>query len=462
MDTVAQMRKFVEPASVALIGVSRSSEPMSGLKFDILRNLLDYGYQGRIYPVNPHANEILGIQAYPSIGEVAEDIDLAVINLPRSLVPGAIKDCGRKGISSVVIVTQGFADADDEEGRQLQREIDRLVKEDKVRILGPNSLGTANAFINFSSSFVKIEMKRVPIGVICQTGVFMIGYPTLTLAGKSIDLGNGCDIDFADGLEYFEQDKDVKVIALHIEGVRDARRFLSVANRVAHKKPIVALKTGRSGLAAKAAQSHTGSLVGKDEIWEVALKQSGIIRVEDVDELSDMVKVFSILPLMKGRKLGVVTHSGAFGVMSIDACQTFGLELARLSPAAMKQISAISPSWLAIGNPVDTWPAIMIERHSPTEAIAEGICALINDVDAVLFMLNAACQQWRDEHCQLMTELANSYPDKPLVSHSWGPMADEIAEKVEKAGKTITLSSPDRAIRALSHLADYSHFLGCF
>jgi len=461
MDILAQMKKFVEPKSVALIGVSRSPEPISGLMFDILGNLLDYGYQGRIYPVNPHASEILGIKTYPSIGEVAEDVDLAVINLPRSLVPGVTRESVEKGISAITIVTQGFADANDVEGKQLQKEVDEIVK-GKARVLGPNTFGTANAFINFSSSFVKMEMKLVPTGVICQSGVFMIGYPGLTLVGKGIDLGNGCDVDFADGLEYFEQDNDVKVVALHVEGMRDARRFLSVANRVAHKKPIVALKTGRSGLAAEAAQSHTGSLVGKDEVWEVALKQSGITRVNDIDELGDMVKAFSLLPLLKGKRIGVVTHTGACGVISIDACQKSGLEIARPSSIAMKQFSAVSPPWLAVSNPVDTWPAIMVSKQSPTEAMAEAARAVINDVDAVLFVWLATCQQWCDEHSQLMMELANIYPDKAFIAHPYGPLAHEAAAKLEKTGKTMAFSSPDRAARALSHLADYSHFLGCF
>jgi acyl-CoA synthetase (NDP forming) len=290
------MKNFVEPESVALIGVSRSAAPISGLKLDILGHLLDYGYKGRIYPVNPHAGEILGIKAYHSIGEVAGAIDLAVINLPRSLVPGATRECVERGISAITIVTQGFADANDAEGQQLQTEIDEIIK-GKARVLGPNTFGTANAFINFSSSFVKMTMKLVPIGLICQSGVFMLGYTDLALVGKGIDLGNGCDVDFADALGYFEQDNDVRVVAPHIEGMRDTGRFLRVANRVAHKKPMVALKTGRSGLAAEAAQSHTGSLVGKDEVWEVALKQSGITRVTNIDELGDMVKVFCTLLL---------------------------------------------------------------------------------------------------------------------------------------------------------------------
>ncbi len=455
------MRNFVEPESVALIGVSRSPEPISGLTLDILGNLLDYGYKGRIYPVNPRATEIQGIRTYPTIGQVPENVDLAVINLPRSLVPGATGECVERGISAITIVTQGFADANDAEGKRLQKEVDDIVRS-KARVLGPNTFGTANAFINFSSAFVKMKMRLVPVGLICQSGVFMLGYPGLTLVGKGIDLGNGCDVDFADGLEYFEQDNDVRVVALHIEGMRDAQRFLTVANRVARKKPIVALKTGRSGLAAEAAQSHTGSLVGKDEVWEVALKQSGITRVTNIDELGDMVKVFCTLPLLKGTKVGVVTHTGAYGVISIDACQRSGLAIIKPSPTAMNRFSAMSPPWLEVSNPVDTWPAIMVSKQPPAAAMAEATRAVIDDVDAVLYVWLATCEQWCHEHSQLMMELASSHPEKAFVSHPYGHLADQAAQELEETGRTMAFSSPDRAARALSYLADYSHFLGCF
>ena len=457
MDIISQMRKFVEPKSVALIGVPRQAKEEA---FNILENLHSYGYQGRIYPVNPNASEILGVKAYPRVGEIAEDVDLAVINLPRELVPGVVKECTDKGIEAITIVTQGFADASDDRSKQLQREIDDVIRGAGARILGPNTLGTANAFTNFSSSFVKIKMERIPIGLICQSGVFYAN-PDLHLLGKGIDLGNSCDIDFADGLEYFEQDADTKVVALHIEGMRNAKRFLQVANRVAHKKPIVALKTGRSDYAAQADQSHTGSLVGKDEIWDVALKQSGVIRVSDVEELCDTVKAFSILPPMKGRGIGIVTITGGFGVIGIDACQRFSLEVTEPSPVTLKQLSNMFPSWLAAGNPVDIWPAVMSSERPVKEAIKaikKAVESLFSGsaVDAVLCI----CAIWAEadctEFCQIVEELTQSYPNKLLVYYLYGPRAVEARARLEERTKTLTFASPDRAVRALWHLANYS------
>jgi acyl-CoA synthetase (NDP forming) len=460
MDIVTQLKKFVEPGSVALFGISRY--PREG-GFHILQNLLNYGYRARIYPIHPEAEEILGVKTYRGVAEVAEDVDLAVINLPRSTVPGVARDCVERGISAIIIATQGFADANDMEGEQLQKEIDGIVR-GKARVLGPNTFGTANAFIDFSSSFAELKMKRMPVGLICQSGVLYVGSPELRLLGKGIDLGNGCDLDFADALEYFEQDSDVRVIALHTEGMRDARRFLSVAKRVAQKKPIVALKTGRSGLAARAAQSHTGSLAGRDEIWEVALKQSGIIRVNDIDELADMVKTFSALPLMKGRRFAVLTYTGGFGVASIDACQKFGLELAELSPAMVGRLKEIFPPWLAVANPVDIWPATILSRRPMLKVFREALEILFSDlaVDAVLCICgiweSAVCSKF----CQFTEGLAQDYPHKPLVWYIYGPLANEAKSELEDTDKTRVFSSPDRAIRALAHLADYSQYLGEF
>ncbi len=458
MDVVTQLRKFVVPESVALFGIPRY--PREG-GFNILQHLLSYGYQGRIYPIHPEADEILGVKTYRRVTEVAEHIDLAVINLPRSTVPWVTRDCVEKGISAVIITTQGFADANDMEGHQLQKEIDDIVR-GKTRVLGPNTFGTANAFIKFSSSFAELNMERVPVGLICQSGVLYVGSPELRLVGKGIDLGNASDIDFADALEYFEQDSDVRVIALHTEGMRNTRRFLDIAGRVAQKKPIVALKTGRSGIAAQAAQSHTGSFGGRDEIWEVALKQCGIIRVNDIEELSDMVKTFSVLPLMKGRKLAVLSFTGGFGVASIDASEKFGLETAELSPATVERLKELYPPWLAVANPVDIWPAMILSRQPLLRVFRAALEALFSDpaVDAVLCICgiseSAVCDRFR----QYAERLTRDYPDKPLVWYIYGPLANEARSELEDTGKTQVFSSPDRAIRALAHLADYSQSVG--
>ncbi len=457
MNAAEQMRKFVEPKSVAIFGVSRRTGETAN---NILENLQSYDYQGRIYPINPNATEILGVKTYPRVADITDDIELAIINLPRTLVPGIVKECVEHGIQSIIIETQGFADAIDEEGKQLQREIDELIKKSGVRILGPNSLGTANAFTNFSSAYSKLVMAKIPVGIICQSGVFFHSFSQVKLVGKGIDLGNACDIGFADGMEYFEQDDETKVVALHIEGTRDAKRFMKAASRLTQRKPVLALKTGRSEYATEAVQSHTGSLVGRDEVWEVALRQSGIIRVNDIDELGDVARAFSSLPLMKGRKIGIVSVSGGLGIIGIDACQQFNLALAKLSSITMKRISDLSPSWQGVGNPVDIWPAYMVLKQPLTKVLTGTLDAILSDhgVDAALLIWNVRPRQACTQICELLPKLAMAHPDKPLVCCLFGAYAEEAKNSLEASGRIMVTHTPDRAIRALSHMARYSAF----
>ena len=454
MQTLKQMKQFMEPQSVALIGVSRYTGEGT---FNILENLLSYGYQGKIYPVNPNASEILGIRTYSSITAVTENVDLAIITTPRSLVPRLVRECSQSNIQAIEIVAQGFTDANDDEGKQLQKEINDIARTSHIRIVGPNTFGTANAFINFSSSFLKIRMKKEPIGVICQTGVFFLGFPELALIGKGLDLGNACDISFAEGLEYFENDPQTNVVVLHIEGMQDTKRFIDIARRTARTKPVVALKTGRSQQAAKAAQSHTGSLIGRNEVWQAALKQSGIIQAGDLEEFIDLARTFSVLPLMGKPRIGVVTISGGLGIVTIDGSQQSGLEIGQLSANTKKLLDAMSPSWLNISNPVDIWPAMMTSP-SVMKPLIDGLEALLSDeqLGAALFIGGAFDEKWATRLCQLLTQLAVDHQDKPVACCIYGPYGDEAIRQLQDAGKAVGFPTPERAIRALARLKEYS------
>jgi acetyltransferase len=391
---------------------------------------------------------------------VPENIDLAVINLPRDLVPGLVKECVRKGIKAVTILTQGFADADDDEGKQLQRQIDAFARGTGTRILGPNTLGTANAYTNFSSAFMETQMERNPIGFMCQTGVFFLSLAGLKLMGKAIDLGNGSDIHFSEGLEYLGQDAETKVIGLHIEGAKDSARFLRVARRVSRKKPIIALKTGRGEWAARAIQSHTGSLAGGDEIWDAALRQAGVIRVDDVEELTDTLRAFYKLAPMRGKRVGIISYTGGFGVMGIDACQKYGLEVAKFSPQTISVLGEILPSWQGLGNPVDLGPGIMVRRLPQFETTETVVKAILDDpgVDAVLCIFGAFGPSVGAAYYQVAEKAAMAHPDKPIVFYFYGLCAAEALGEFQAKDCAMAFPSPNRAIRALGHLADYSEF----
>ena len=456
MNTTEQMKLFMEPRSIAIIGAGR---PTKAGSFDFPGTILNRGFTGKIYPINPKAEEISGVKAYPDVKVIPEDIDLAVIATPRDTAPQLIKDCVEKGIKAIIVIAQGFADAD-EEGKALQAQIVKIAKEGGARIIGPNTFGVTNMFHDCSTTPGVPQMARTPIGVVSQTGLFFIGQPRLKF-GKIIDLGNACDIDLADALAYFEDDPDIKVIVLHVEGIREGNKFLQVANRVARKKPVIALKGGKSEKGAKAVQAHTGSLVSKDEVYEAAFGQCGIIRASDVEELEDLCLTFLRLPPMKGRRLAVMSWAGGNMAFAADACERYGLELAELSPSTVSKIGQLAPPWLPIQNPVDLWASIglVFEPGSFEGKIRVVLEALLaeENADAVLAIIPDFVEMLEEyeDLSPLFLDAADTSKHRPIVFHIVGPPG-KLAAKLEQNNSTVVFPSPERAVRALSKLWGYT------
>jgi len=322
--------------------------------------------------------------------------------------------------------------------------------------MGPNTFGVANAFNNFFPLPLPAQTERNPIGIISQTGLFFYGLPRLKF-GKVIDLGNACDIDLADALSYFEDDPDIKVIVLHIEGIREGNKFLQVANRVARKKPVIALKGGKSETGAKAVQAHTGSLVGKDEVYEAAFSQCGIIRASDAEELEDLSMAFLRLPPMKGRRLAVTSWAGGNMVFAADACERYGLELAELSPATVSKIGQLAPPWLPIQNPVDLWASIGLvfdpgSFKGRIRIVLEALLAEEN-ADAVLAIIPDFVEMFGEyeDISPLFLDAADSSKHRPLIFSIIGTPG-RFTAKLEQNNRTVVFPSPERGVRALSKL----------
>ncbi len=463
MKSIDQIRLFLEPESVAVIG----AHAQSGLQaFNVVEQLIQSGYQGKIYPVNPKYGEIFDMKCYPAVEAIPDPVDLAIIMGPRGTIPAAVEQCAKKNIRAVVVVGAGFADAD-EEGKRLQQEIVSIADRSGIRILGPNTVGSANAFANFSTSFAKqTEMRELPVGVVCQSGMFFGTIGRLRLLGKGIDLGNSCDVDVSEALEYFGQDPDVKVIALHIEGIEDGKRFREVAKRVSKKKPIIALKTGRTEKAANAAQSHTGSLVGKDEVWDAVFKQCGIMRADTIDELSDLVNAFCYLPLMTGRRVGVVSASGGIGIACMDACAKYRLNIAELSPKVKQRLDDMSPLWFNTNNPLDIWPIILVSKKPYGESFRDVLSEVLDDpnIDGIVLFAGAWFEHTNPSITETIVEVGKKYPDKPIA---WCPhygwlydiQPEDLLRQLEKVGMPVIFSIPDDALRALSKLAEYYEYV---
>ncbi len=459
MNTTEQMKLFMEPKSIALIGVTRSAGVGA---FDFPGTLLNLNFSGKIYPVNPKAEQISGLKAYPHVKAIPGDIDLAVIATPRDTVPPLVQDCVEKGIKAIIVVAQGFADAD-EEGKALQAQIVKTAKEGGTRIIGPNTFGVANVFYNFSTTPAPPQTEKIPIGGISQTGLFFLGFPRLRF-GKVIDLGNACDIGLADALAYFEDDPDIKVIVLHIEGIQEGKKFLQVAKRVARKKPVIALKGGKSETGAQAVQSHTGSLVGKDEVYEAAFNQCGIIRASDAEELEDLSLAFLRLPPMKGKRLAITSWAGATMVLAADACERYGLELPKLSPVTVSKIRQLAPPWLPIHNPIDLWASIglIADRQSFKERMRIVLEALLaeENADAVLAIIPDFVEMFGEygDISSLFLDAADALEHHPLIFSILGAPG-RFTAKLEQNNRTVVFASPERGVRALSKLWGYSQRL---
>ncbi len=357
------MLKFFQPDSVVMIGAPRKTGPGT---YNGIETMLRYGFRGRLYPINPKADEICGLKAYPSVSRVPEVADLALISVGRDQVIKAFEECIQSGIRRVIIISQGFADAD-QHGRDLQDRIAGIARQNKVHVIGPNTMGVLNNFHYFSTGFIDLRPPRgvPPVSLIAQTGLMQVASQNFAYQswGKAVDIGNACGVDFVDLLEYFEDDPETRIIVLHMEGVLRGREFLETTARITFSKPIIVLKTGRSQAGAKAALSHTGSMVGEDAINDAAFDRAGIIRVRNNIEMVVAIRSLLRFGELEGNRLGVITATGAAGIMATDACEDFGLTVADLPEDLAQKLKRGIPDWVHAGNPLDIWPMGMIGRN---------------------------------------------------------------------------------------------------
>jgi len=443
MGITKPMELFLTPRSVAIIGAPRHAGRGS---FNVAANLLDLRFRGQIYPVNPNMDSILGLKVYSSVQALPLGIDLGIVMVTRRIVPQVLTDGIEKGINAFIVITEGFAEAD-EEGKALQSAIVAIAKEKGARIIGPNSLGVINSFHNFSSSLVTPQLKTNPVAFICQSGGFLEGFSEFA-PGKGIDLGNMCDINFAEVLEYLENDPEIKIIALHIEGLKNGKRFLQVATRVQQKKPILVLKTGRGERAAQAAASHTSSLSGKDEIYHAAFKQAGLTQVDNVDELGDITKAFLHLPLPKGNRVAIITPSGGGATMSLDAMEQNGFELAKLSEMTINTVKEFFPIWSPPLNPIDIMAASV--RHGYKKVYRTSLEALLEDKNVDVILCIAGFPTLKT------IKPAIRGRNKPVVTWVLGEWGENLLSKVQETDYHAVYPSPERAFRALAALRSYS------
>jgi len=383
---------FFNPQSVAIIGASNNINKGG---YHIIKNVTS-GFRGKIYPVNKSYKEILGIPCYPDVASIPGNVDLAIYFIPSKELPHTVNECAKKGVKGIIIESGGFNEAG-EEGKILQKRALENAAKAGIRLWGPNCMGYIDANKTYVFSFIHSAvwpdiLRGGNVGLIVQSGMLSAGFLLHALqegvmgVSKACSIGNKCDIDENDILEYMIKDTDTEVIACYLESLVDGRRFLNLAKKT--NKPIIVLLGGRSVQGAKAAQSHTASLSGNYKIASAAFRQAGIIEVFDPAELTDMARGFSKkMPFYPHPEKGtaIITFSGGAGTITTDLMDDCGLELAKLSDKTLDSIAELFPPWNKPDHPLDLW--IAIEQHGFEKVFRRSLNAVFNDpaVDSIIF-----------------------------------------------------------------------------
>ena len=351
-EIVRAMNRIMRPDAVAVIGASSEEGKIGN---SVMKNLINGGYKGNIYPVNPSADEILGYKAYKSVKDVPGEIDVAVFAIPAKFVAAALKECGEKKIPGAVLIPSGFAETGNVEG---QKEIQAIGQQYNVRLMGPNIYGFYYTPKHLCATFCTAYDYQGKVALSSQSGgvgMAIIGFSRSAKMGVSaiVGLGNKADIDEDDLLTFFEQDESTQAVAMHMEDLKDGRAFAEVAKRVSKTKPVMVLKAGRTALGAKAASSHTGALAGDDKVYDDVLRQSGVIRARGLRELLDFARGVPVLPTPKGENVVIITGAGGSGVLLSDSVVDAGLTLMKFPADLDEAFKKFIPPFGASGNPVD-------------------------------------------------------------------------------------------------------------
>ena len=348
------LKRFFYPESIAVLG---ASDVEGKLGYNVFKNLVHHGFQGRLFPINPKKDRIMGVKAYRSILDVDEPVDVAIIIVPAEAVPQAIQDCCAKGIRYVVVESAGFAEIG-EAGKQVQARMREIIKENGCRLLGPNCSGVINTHHHMVQSIGLLDdLRKGNVGLIAQAGVYaagiLAGLRHVLDFGIVATIGNKMDISETDILEYMEEDEHIDVITMYMEDVTSGKRFIDVASRVSQHKPVIVLKTGRTEAGKQAVSSHTASLAGNDEINSAAFRQCGVIRARDNEHLFALARGFSKQPLPKGPGVLIITYTGSLGVAATDMLYTCGLRLSKFESFIKERLASMLPGYLNNQNPVD-------------------------------------------------------------------------------------------------------------
>ncbi len=443
------------PRSVAVIGASRHPGKVG---YAVLYNLVYGGYGGKIFPINPNADEILGLQCYPSALKVPEEIDLAVITVPNRLVPEVMEQLGQKGVPTAIIISAGFKETGGE-GVKLEREVVKIAKKHGIRFLGPNCFGVIDTWNSLNTTFSAQSPLKGHIAFISQSGALCISILNQGIMekigfSKFINLGNKADIDETDLIEYLGNDPKTKVITLYLEDIRDGRKFVKVAREVVKKKPILVIKSGRTEEGGRAVSSHTGSLAGMDIAYETAFKQTGVMRAYRIDELFDAAEAFARVPLPKSENIAIITNGGGVGVLLADAASLNGLKFARFTQKTIEELHKYLPPFASFRNPLD------VTGNANEEVYFNAFKTIIEDPNVDGVITASLPVQIIDERklAHLIGEVATRVK-KPVIGCFMGGEEVEEIEDILRRYNIPNYTEPERAVTAFAKLVKYKKIL---
>lgn len=447
------MKELLSPNSVAVIGASNDEKKLGGM---LVKNMLNAGFKGKLYPINPKGGEIMGLKAYPSVTDVGEPIDLAVVAVKAALVEGEVRKMKEAGIKYAAILTAGFKE-DSPEGAELEKKLVQAAKESGVRFLGPNCFGLMCAGKGVNATFTYMLPKTGNISIFSQSGAVgssIIDWAVANQMGLAhfVTFGNKADIDEADILEEIAEDPETKVIGMYCEGISDGEKFVQAVENMSVKKPIVIFKSGRTQAGSAAASSHTGSLAGSDAVNNVIFNKLNIFRALDLDEMFDALGVFSTCSPMKKDGIAIITNAGGLGVMSADAAfDAPHINAVKFSDETIAEIKRRVPTVAGLTNPID------VRGDAKPEYFREVIDIVTKDpnVGGLVIMGSPLDTADLEAVAKIIVEMRDEIPVPTTVCFAGGSKCDR-ANAILKEGRVPTYPTPDRAVRALSILRRYT------
>ena len=459
---------FFKPKSIAIIGASPTQGKVGNT---VLTNIIESGYQGKIYPINPKSEEILGYKAFKNVLDVPNQIEIAIFAIPSKFVALTAEECGKKSVKGLIVISAGFKEVGGK-GVEREEELIRIAKKYHMRILGPNCLGFIG--INYNGSFAAETPKKGHIAMISQSGAMLTGMMDYSMNQSfgfscNISLGNKADLGAVDFIEYLAEDEDTKVILCYLESIKDGERFLKVVPKTARKKPIVILKSGVSEAGARAATSHTGALAGADIAYDLAFEKSGVIRAKSIEDLFNYGEIFLFQPIPKENSFAIITNAGGPGIVATDAFEREGLKFAQFSESILHDLRDNLPLEAAIFNPVDIVGDASPERYKFALKTIFGLNRENNDAkhdsnsittSGALLIVTPQAQTKPTEVAKIIYEISSKFlTDKPIVCSFIGEKSISEGRNYLKQNHIPCYHFPDKAAHSLKTLVKYGEYL---